>query len=48
MRCVRGGTHHVLSLWAFGMYKAVREASCDGKVLCGHRIMIVLSTSEGI
>ena len=48
VRCVRGGTHHVLSSWAFGLYNATGEASCDGKVLWDHGMMIVLSTSEGV
>ena len=30
------------------MNKAAGKASCDGKVLCGHEMMIVLSTSEGV
>ena len=45
---MRGGRHHVLSPWAFGMDKVNGEASCDGKVLCGHGMIIVLSTYKRV
>ena len=48
VRCVKGGTHHVLSSWAFGVYETARKASCNGKVLWGHGMMIMLSTSKGV
>ena len=45
---MRGGRHHMLSPWAFEMDKVNGEASCDGKVLCGHGMMIMLSSREGV
>ena len=44
VRCMRYGTHHVMSFGAFGGNKVAGEASGDGKASRGHGTSSVLST----